>query len=396
MEKSMKKLESQFEAFSKITLCKDTEDAKIFAECTVKQLETILITGADIVNGGIIVHGYHCLMGSWITYTLTEPDNVFIIPEQLNVTIHDVLQLAVFGDCCQAIRVICIEALFSNNLIELPKGITCEIVKPYKVNQPFKSLSVTLEDTRIGISIPFGEMALWVLKNNIELDTSFVKKVIEYSVEQLKYANTVADCTSIDFNDVSKIYGYLINAEANKHIKEYALYREVADLLLVYRYVLQDSSQGCASAIISKTLANNYGWSEEFLYEQWMKNTNGASSYKIEPILNILQEHLGTDEISENIEYNPDIYVLTNSIRLNASGVALRPEIMRDLQKIFGIHFYLVPSSVNEFLAFPMTIPVDVVKQMVSEVNAQCLAQNDLLSYNVYRYDFDTMELKVI
>lgn len=396
MKESMKKLESQFEAFLKITLCEDTEYARVFAEYTVKQSEIVLITGADVHDGEITVHGYHCSTKGWITFTITEPDDVFIIPEQLNVTVHNVLQLAMFGNYCQAVRIICLEALFSNDLPELPNGATCELIESHKINQFSKAVSVTFKDTKVGVSIPLGAMASYVIKNNTVLNSDFIKKVVDYSIEQLQQSDVVSAYASADFNDVSKIYGYLINAEINEHMREYAVYREVADLLLVYRYSLQDSPQESTSAIISKVSADRRGWNEEFLYEQWLRNTDGANSYEITPIIDILQELSDDYDIPDDMECNLNVYVLTNKMRLNASGVVLRPEIMRDLQKILGNDFYLVPSSVNDFLAFPMDMSVDNVKRMVSEVNAQFVSNDEFLSNSVYRYDFDTMELKVI
>ena len=64
-------------------------------------------------------------------------------------------------------------------------------------------------------------------------------------------------------------------------------------------------------------------------------------------------------------------------------------------QKMNG-DFYILPSSIHELLAVPVsTAEIEELRQMVKEVNDNEVAPEEILGYEVYRYNRETGEVEV-
>lgn len=58
--------------------------------------------------------------------------------------------------------------------------------------------------------------------------------------------------------------------------------------------------------------------------------------------------------------------------------------------------FYILPSSIHELLAVPVsTAEIEELRQMVKEVNDNEVAPEEILGYEVYRYNRETGEVEV-
>ena len=86
-------------------------------------------------------------------------------------------------------------------------------------------------------------------------------------------------------------------------------------------------------------------------------------------------------------------YVLTNT-NLASSKISLE-ELDEAAKKMNG-DFYILPSSIHELLAVPVsTAEIEELRQMVKEVNDNEVAPEEILGYEVYRYNRETGEVEV-
>ena len=74
---------------------------------------------------------------------------------------------------------------------------------------------------------------------------------------------------------------------------------------------------------------------------------------------------------------------------LNGAASLLYPEMPGKIYEHIRKKYYLLPSSIHEFLIVPKTpmINPDNLRRMVKEVNETQIAQEELLSDHIYYFD---------
>ena len=91
------------------------------------------------------------------------------------------------------------------------------------------------------------------------------------------------------------------------------------------------------------------------------------------------------------------MYVCTNTAKLNGAGVILYQELLQEFADRIGSDFYILPSSIHETLLIPANGDMDLeyLRDMVRTVNRTEVAEDEVLSDSVYRYNrlLDRVEL---
>ena len=101
------------------------------------------------------------------------------------------------------------------------------------------------------------------------------------------------------------------------------------------------------------------------------------------------------DEVSEQIDNaieimeknsDYDIYVLTNSIRLNGAHYITDEDYLVDFANSVNSDLYILPSSIHELLIIPMScgLKKEELIKMVRDINSTELSQGEVLSDNIY------------
>ena len=84
------------------------------------------------------------------------------------------------------------------------------------------------------------------------------------------------------------------------------------------------------------------------------------------------------------------MYVLSNTMKMNGASALLDKKIMEEIVKTVG-EFYILPSSIHEVLIVPVKSGMDIetLENMVCEVNATQVQLEERLSDHVYAYNFE-------
>lgn len=89
-------------------------------------------------------------------------------------------------------------------------------------------------------------------------------------------------------------------------------------------------------------------------------------------------------------------YVLTTTDGFLGAGVIANPEVRKEISAKMGGDYYLIPSSIHEFLVIdPEPDKIDMYNQMISEINSAEVAQEDQLSDKLHMYDAKTDQVKL-
>ena len=92
------------------------------------------------------------------------------------------------------------------------------------------------------------------------------------------------------------------------------------------------------------------------------------------------------------------MYVLTNREKLYGASAMLYSEKMKGLADRLGSDLLILPCSTHEVLLLPDDCDHDYepYKKMVHAVNTTQVDPEEILSFNLYRYDRDKAEIEQI
>ena len=239
------------------------------------------------------------------------------------------------------------------------KGLT--IIKPGEVSSPVADLDAFYEGfVYSGRDIPYA------LREIAEI---FKYEVPQFDVDKFQKFNAICD----------KLFIRLSRA-GNDALAD-SPHRIIGGTDLAITYHVEVSIRGDgekASFIVTNTLANEYGVSEEDLY----KNAINCAP-RINPAhISTLAAELGLPE-----GLLP-IYLITTKDKVYGAASIAYPGVLDDLFHMIG-SFFILPSSIHEVLLVPDDGRQDVsaLMTMVREVNRTQVIPKERLSNNVYHYN---------
>lgn len=194
-----------------------------------------------------------------------------------------------------------------------------------------------------------------------------------------------------DFSRIrDKIAAKLINTNQNREYLEDKPHTDIADLSAVYYIDLSSDSLGNMTTVITDSLLAQYDITLEKLHEIAIQNMGSKARFcsMLEVLSELMSDSLPQDEFcpADNM-----MFVLTNETKLNGAAMLLCPETMDKIAEQVGSSYYILPSSIHETLVVPFSdgMNVEELKNMVHEVNSTQLSADEILSDNVYIYDYD-------
>lgn len=214
-----------------------------------------------------------------------------------------------------------------------------------------------------------------------------------------------------EFKNVKdKICFRLVNAQKNQELLCKVPHRKMLDLAVTY-YINTDVRENLnGSIMVTDALMKKWEITEQTLYELAIVNSPVYSKGMVLPMDAIIRDIL-TDKTKEYsfstyensrfgislVEEDIQFYVATNTKKLYGATVMLYKGLLKKMGEYIG-DFYIIPSSVHEILfirKLGMIKPADLSK-MVCEVNMTEVTPQDVLSDNVYLYDAESDELRLV
>lgn len=182
----------------------------------------------------------------------------------------------------------------------------------------------------------------------------------------------------------------LVNRENNKELLEIVPHKDVCDLAIVYRCVVETREEGTGSFVIRNDFMKKYDITVEELDDAAKKN----EEFTVRSIAEVMEEMMGMPA-EEMPEMDNELWVLTNKRGVNGATV-MTSEVLSGLAEKLNDDLYILPSSIHEVLAIKAgNKDVDELRQMVSEVNDTQVSKEERLSYNVYKYSREDRGLMI-
>ncbi len=184
----------------------------------------------------------------------------------------------------------------------------------------------------------------------------------------------------------SKIAYKLIHAEENAELLKQVPHMCVLDLAIVFYVILDVSSSGTATILITDDIAKTWGVEKEEIYKMAHQNTKKLLLPEFQTMRAVVADMLG-EEVGEH-EDDDFMYVLTNEIRSFGAACILYDNVLEDIGNQLGENYYVLPSSVHEVIIVPESKSPNRVdlEEMIEEINGTQVAEEEILSYRAYYF----------
>jgi hypothetical protein len=198
-----------------------------------------------------------------------------------------------------------------------------------------------------------------------------------------------------DFSQVEDgIFHKVVNYEKNRKLLNDVPYFRWHDLAVIFYYGMENAAFGRASVMIHNSHLDMWGKSAEEVYRIARRNMKRSMPELLLPMQKMMEElmikRMNEDELT--------LYVLTNREKIFGASAMLYSEKLKELADRFGCDLLILPSSVHEVLIVPddRKREYDYYRWMVKEVNTTQVDPEEILSYNLYRYDRKKEEIEEI
>jgi hypothetical protein len=177
-----------------------------------------------------------------------------------------------------------------------------------------------------------------------------------------------------------------------------APHRKIQDMALVVSAHLVDFSDehGKSVVVVTKPLMEMYGIDEKQLFEDAEKNSVSKEPIVFTPLVDMIKNLIKNDEVPSPEEVGIVTYIATNKSGFHGAAVAAYPEFLDQAAETIGGSFYMLPSSVHEFILIKDDGKPNAkdLNRMIKNVNETVLEPRDFLSNQCYHYDAKTKVLE--
>lgn len=196
------------------------------------------------------------------------------------------------------------------------------------------------------------------------------------------------------FDDFSKVSEHLffkvVNYKKNKKKLENVPIKRVCDLALVPLAMFDHPKMGTGTVTIDNSLLGAWEISKEELWENVVESAPHVAPPKIKGLSDFLTSITGMEPDCELDGALCGIYVLTNTSGNLGAGTIFYPGVLRGIAEDHECDLLIIPSSIHECIVIPdsgLCTDTAYLKEIIREVNRTTVADEEILSDNLYVYD---------
>lgn len=201
-----------------------------------------------------------------------------------------------------------------------------------------------------------------------------------------------------------RLFLQLINRDRNKNFLDDAVHSDYAGLSLVLYVLVKEDAGGTAKVKVTKNMCRHFGWDEEDTINYALENTMKLFPVELCPLERMLSSFLNIAGVDMQAAgsgipcLGEDLVILTNRKNLYGASALFYPGVLNGFAERKGTSLFLIPSSIHEFIIIPdngLYNPADL-ENMLREVNGTEVALDEVLSDNLYYYNYVSRELSVL
>lgn len=256
-------------------------------------------------------------------------------------------------------------------------------------------LMVSVGDSKMSMAFRLKEIYSDVdAGENLLIAAAKTVNTIEENISVIKTKEqTVKDFVS-DYSQVQK-HTYLRLIPGDAPVLKNTPHKMIKDMALVVNIHLDDFSDanGKSFVVVSKPLMDMYGIDEAQLFADAKNNSVENEPLVVKDLFGVVQE-LAPGAIDEPGPGAPQVFMVSNESGFQGAPVITYPDFAEKLSA-FGKNFWVIPSSVHEFLFMKDDgqAKAKELNAMIRNTNDTVVGPRDFLSNQCYHYNAITKEL---
>lgn len=300
-----------------------------------------------------------------------------------------------------------VEKELKNYLPEELKKMHCEVKSIDKINRTVDAIAFTpidKKETNVSPVIYINDMYdYYNYCNDLDL-------VLQEFAQLLEEKMSKADCCSISEmkleNFKNNVVFQFINTEQNKELLSKVPHREILDLSIIYRWVVDINENNIQSAIVKNPLIESLNLNEQQLFNLAVDNTKRLFTPSVKNLNEVMRDILikqnapseVIDELTNlSITIEQTVWVISNDRGVNGAINIMYEDVLHDLSNKLNSNLYIMPSSVHECIVVSANgYEPEHLISMVPEVNATEVSPEEILSDRVYYYDRKTKKITFV
>ena len=296
---------------------------------------------------------------------------------------------------------------FKNELMELltqeldNRGIENLSLRFDTINSPDgqnERLVVSVGDSKMSMAFRLREIYRDI-ENGEDMDHA-VNRMCNTIKESISVIETKEQAVKAFVTDYEKVKDntYLRLVPGDSPILDDTPHKKVEDMALVVSIALVDFSDenGKSVVVVSKPLMEMYGIDEQQLFADAERNSLQYEPVVFTPLGDMIKNLIQAENLPDPADEGIIAYIATNRSGFHGASVVSYPDFCEKAAETMGGSFYLIPSSVHEFILIKddgSPRPKDLNK-MIKNVNETVLEPRDFLSDQCYHYDAKSKTLE--
>ena len=191
----------------------------------------------------------------------------------------------------------------------------------------------------------------------------------------------------------------IVNYDKNKEMLENLPHFKYGDLAAIFQVQVDANEFGNAVITVRNEHMNMWGTNPTEMMEAAKANMEEKAPMNIRSMMDVMADMMGMsrEDMEEMGADSMPMYVMTNETKINGAAAMIFTDKLQEFAESHDCNMFILPSSIHEVLLIPEDAGMDVesLKAMVSEVNANEVAPEEVLSDNVYFYDKDAKQLMI-
>lgn len=202
-----------------------------------------------------------------------------------------------------------------------------------------------------------------------------------------KHANKLDVEFFYDFANVSgRLFFKAVNYKKNKDKLKNVPIKRALDLALVPLCFYHDELIGDGSIMINNSHLDLWEITKDELWENVITSAPKVAPPKITGLADFLSRITGEEEIDELC----GLCVISNASGNFGAGTIFYPDVLKSIADDYECDLYIFPSSIHECIVVPdieNMMGTESMRDMIKEVNRSTVANTEILSDNLYKYD---------
>ena len=164
-----------------------------------------------------------------------------------------------------------------------------------KLNETYDAITVTPEGSNIGVNIGINKFYEAVENGRSYEDA--VDKAVEVITHGIDQTPDVDVASLSDYSQMKdKLAIEVVSAEANAEMLQTVPHRDIEDMAVVYRFVMDTDDTGRASILVTNQMLDNMGVTPEQLHADALENAPQIKPAEIKGMSEMMRELMGEEQ----------------------------------------------------------------------------------------------------